>query len=380
MKNERPVYVDIKPAAIVKTVLVVAASVIGILALAKMKSSIMLVLTAFFLAIALNPPVGRISRIMPKKSRAWSVAFAYIIVLTVLGSMIYAVIPPLSRQVVSFTEKAPSYIEDIKTKKESGFAKFIERNGLEDDVLKIAESVKAKAADAGSIAFSGAQTALGVIFNTITVLVLTFLMLVDGPGMMRKLWGRYEDEKLMLRHKDTAHKMYRVVTGYFNGQVIVACISSSLMLLAMIIAGYIFKSPMPYALLLAAIFWICGLIPLIGSTLGSAVVIGVATFVNWKMALALSIYSVIYQQVENATIQPTIQGKAISMSPLLVLVVVLLSANLGGIFAAFVALPVAGCIQVLFGEFFKDSSLLPGSRRKFNLAIYKPKSKDKVAK
>jgi predicted PurR-regulated permease PerM len=36
----------------------------------------------------------------------------------------------------------------------------------------------------------------------------------------------------------------------------------------------------------------------------------------------------------------------------------MLSASLGGIFAAFVALPVAGCLQLLFNDFISQGSLV----------------------
>jgi len=137
----------------------------------------------------------------------------------------------------------------------------------------------------------------------------------------------------------------------------VTSIASVLGLFAIILVGWIFKTPLPYPLVLTAAMWICGLIPLIGATLGATIVVAVSAFVNWKVALALGLYFFIYQQIENATIQPKIQGRAIKMSPLIVLIVVLLSASLGGLFTAFVALPIAGCLQLLFNEFIIGGNL-----------------------
>src|SRR5690606_21716863 len=143
----------------------------------------------------------------------------------------------------------------------------------------------------------------------------------------------------------------RAITGYFNGQLLVSTINASLALLAMLIVGRVFGVAIPYPLVLTVVAWLCGLIPLIGAGLGAAGVVFVTACANWKVALVLAVYFFIYQQVENATIQPKIQGRAISMSPLIVLIVVMLGASLGGFFAAFVALPVAGCLQLLFNDF-----------------------------
>lgn len=348
--------INIRSWVVIRTVFLVIGSLILVDAIGKMSSPITLVLTSFFLAIALNPPVSKISKYMPKGSRALSVAVAYLIVVGFIGGLLFTVVPPVAKQIGNFANQAPTIIAEAQNK-ETRTGQFIERFGLESEVEKFGDTVKDKLGDVGSFAFSSAQTALGALLNTITVLILTFFMLVDGPIMMRRLFKKYKDKEVQKRHEELLRKMYKVVTSYFNGQVLVSSINSALALVMMIFVGWIFDAPLPYPLVLAAAVWICGLIPLIGATLGAAIVVFVSAFVSWKVALVLGIYFFIYQQVENATIQPKIQGKAVSMSPLIVLIVVLLSASLGGLFAAFIALPVAGCLQLLFNDFISSGSL-----------------------
>ncbi len=350
------VNINIRPYVVIRTVLLVIGSLILVNAIGKMSTPITLVVTSFFLAIALNPPVSKISKYMPKGSRALSVAVAYLIVVGFIGGLLFTVVPPVAKQIGNFANQAPAIIAEAQNR-ETRTGQFIEKFGLESEVEKFGDTVKDKLGDAGSFAFNSAQTALSALLNTITVLVLTFFMLVDGPIMVRRLFGKYKNKEVQKRHEELLHKMYKVVTGYFNGQVLVSSINSALALVMMVLVGWIFDAPLPYPLVLAAAVWICGLIPLVGATLGAAVVVFVSMFVSWKVALVLGIYFFIYQQIENATIQPKIQGKAVSMSPLIVLIVVLLSASLGGLFAAFIALPVAGCLQLLFNDFISGGSL-----------------------
>ena len=349
--------VEIRPWVVIRTALIAAGLFVAAGAIGKMSGPLTLITTSFFLAVALNPSVSKLSKFMPKGSRALSVAVAYLVVVGFLSSLILTVIPPVTKQIGNFANQAPAIINDIQNNTDSRAGRFIERFSLEDEVDKAATTVKSKLGDIGNFAFSSAQTALTVLINTITVLVLTFLMLVDGPIMMRKMFGRYKDKDVRRRHEELLSKMYRVITAYFNGQVVVTSIASILSLFAIILAGWIFGTPLPYPLVLTAAMWICGLIPLIGATLGATIVVAVSAFVNWKVALALGIYFFVYQQIENATIQPRIQGKAIKMSPLIVLIVVLLSASLGGLFTAFIALPIAGCLQLLFNEFIIGGNL-----------------------
>jgi predicted PurR-regulated permease PerM len=332
-------------------------SIILVGAVGKMGHPITLILISFFLAIALNPPVSRLSRYMPKGSRALSVAVAYLIVVGILGSLIFSIVPPVARQVGAFANNAPTLIEDIQNNPDSNTYRFIERFQLEDEVEKLGENVKSNLGDAGKLAFSSAQTAAGLLANMITVLVLTFFMLVDGPMMASRLFAKYKDQEARRKHERLVKKMYRVITSYFNGQVLITTITAGTSLFAMTVFGWILGTPVPYALVLTALVWILGLIPLVGASLAAVVVVSVSAFVNWKLALALGIFFVIYQQVENATIQPKIQGKAIGMSPLIVLIVVLLGASLGGILAAFIALPVAGCLQLLFHDYLSEDGI-----------------------
>ena len=355
-EKDQTLNISIRPYVVIRTVFLVIASILAIHAIGKMSTPITIILVSFFLAIALNPPVSRISRYMPKGSRALSVAVAYLIVVGFLGGLIYTVLPPVTRQVGNFASHAPALIQQAQDKN-TRTGRFITHFGLESEVGKLADSFKSRLGDVGQFAFSSAQTALDALVKVLTVLVLTFLMLVDGPIMVERLFKKYKDEEIKLRHEDLLKKMYKVVTSYFNGQVLVSSINSVMALTMILLIGWIFHAPLPYPLVLAAAVWICGLIPLIGATLGASIVIIVSMFVSWKVALALAVYFLIYQQTENATIQPRIQGKAISMSPLIVLMVVMLSASLGGIFAAFVALPVAGCLQLLFNEFMSGGSL-----------------------
>ncbi|MDQ5913456.1 MAG: hypothetical protein QG623_74 [Patescibacteria group bacterium] len=353
--------INIRPSVVIRTVFLVIASIVTINAIGKMSSPITLVLTSFFLAIALNPSVSKISKYMPKGSRALSVAVAYLIVVGFISGLLFTVVPPVAKQIGNFANQAPAIIAEAQNR-ETRTGKFIEKFGLETEVEKFGDNVKDRLGDAGSFAFSSAQTALTALLSTITILVLTFFMLVDGPIMIRRLFKKYKDKEVQRRHEELLRKMYKVVTGYFNGQVLVSSISSALALLMIVLVGWIFDAPLPYPLVLGAAVWICGLIPLIGASLGAAVVVAVSAFVSWKVALVLAIYFFIYQQIENATIQPKIQSKAVSMSPLIVLIVVLLSASLGGLFAAFIALPVAGCLQLLFNDFISGGSLTKPKR------------------
>ena len=97
-----------------------------------------------------------------------------------------------------------------------------------------------------------------------------------------------------------------------------------------------------------------GLIPMIGNTLAAILVVMAALVLkDTTSALILLVFFVVYQQIENVTLQPMVQGKTTSMPPLVVFVSVILGTALIGPIGGFFAIPAAGCMKVLLLDYFQ---------------------------
>lgn len=75
------------------------------------------------------------------------------------------------------------------------------------------------------------------------------------------------------------------------------------------------------------------------------------------------IYFVVYQQIENITIQPYVQSRNNDLTPMLVFIAALLGIGFGGLMGGFVAIPAAGCIKILLTDWLDD--------RRFNASTVK---------
>ena len=148
------------------------------------------------------------------------------------------------------------------------------------------------------------------------------------------------------------HDMTKVVQGYVNGQVLLAAIASALIVPVLFIVG------VQYPLALMVVVFICGLIPMVGHTIGAVICTVVALFTSLPAALIVLGYYILYQQVENYAVQPRVQANSTNMSPLLVFVSVVLGANFGGLLGALVAIPVAGCARVLLLDYLERRNIL----------------------
>ena len=106
----------------------------------------------------------------------------------------------------------------------------------------------------------------------------------------------------------------------------------------------------PFAGLIALFVAIADLIPLVGATLG-AIVAATAGFIHSVPAgIAVIVFFVVYQQLENHLLQPMIFSRTVKLNPLAVFVAILLGVELAGILGALLAIPVAGIIQVVLRD------------------------------
>jgi predicted PurR-regulated permease PerM len=106
----------------------------------------------------------------------------------------------------------------------------------------------------------------------------------------------------------------------------------------------------PFALALGIIAGLLGLIPQVGATLAAIILSLVTLTVGWPQALVMLAVCLVYQQVENYVLQPTIQGRAADVSGFVVIASVVLGASLLGVVGALIAVPVAASIQIVVRE------------------------------
>ncbi len=354
------VHIDIDTKTFVRFGLVVLAFVVGITALIHLQGPLTLIAISLFLALALNPPVNWIANHFPgkKTNRFAGTAAAYMLVITVLAGLLIVVIPPVVQQSSKFAQTVPSLVDQVVDKRDV-LNDFLAQYGLEGQVDKAIEDVKSQASSlAGKVGGSlvnGVRATLAGVVNILFVLVLTFLMLLEGPSWIKRVWDLYENPDRLERHRALVSRMYRIVTGYVNGQLIVASIGSVCVLVVILILSAIFPLPANLAIPLAVIAFIGALIPLVGTTIAAVFISLILALNSLPATLVFIVYFIIYQQIENNLISPVVQSKAVELSALTVLVSILIGISLFGLLGGLLAIPVAGCIRVFVNDRIEKS-------------------------
>jgi predicted PurR-regulated permease PerM len=307
------------------------------LAIQNVRSILLLIFIAMFLAIGLNPAVVRLVKWgIP---RGLAVAVVGIGAMLVLCGGIVALIPPLVQQSNALVENLPQYIDNLQ--RNDQLNKLNDQYQLLDQLKNVATAGNVTKALGG--VWGGVQVAFSALFNILTVIILTvyfmaaFERLKDGGYRLVPATRR---ERVRLLGDEILTK----VGAYLGGALAIAVVAGLSSFVFLLILGVAY----PYAL--AVLVAITDLIPQIGATLGAVVVSIVGFATSLHAGIACVIFFVIYQQVENYLIYPTVMRRAVKVSDLAAILSVLVGVALMGVVGALIAIPVVAAIQLIFRE------------------------------
>jgi predicted PurR-regulated permease PerM len=353
--ENQKVEIIISNRSVIRVLLMVVLLVFALGFLRQAAQAIILIFTAFFFALALNAPVHWISQHLPGKrrgSRVLGTSISYLFVVGLLAIFIALLVPPALSQISNFINNAPRIVADLQSQ-DSTTGKFIRENNLEGTVDALSDELSSFARNSGGSAVSAVGAIGTSIISTVAVLALTFMMLVEGPRWVR-LAKRLLPKNRQEYGARLARDMYGVVKGFVNGQVALAAMAAIIILPVMLILD------IPYAGALAAIVFICGLIPMIGHIIGATLVTIVALFNSPASAVLILSFYILYQQIENYVVQPRVQSNTTKISPLLVLSAVIIGANVNGIIGGIVAIPIMGCLRIIALDYLQSTGRLSG--------------------
>jgi predicted PurR-regulated permease PerM len=335
---------------------IIIAAILAILffgAVGRSAHTLTLIGVSLFLSLALNAPVRWLADHLPGKrrgNRGLATGLSIGIVLILLGTFLALIVPPLVDQTSSFIRQAPGLVEQVHDQN-SSVGKFVRQHHLESQIDKLSHQLSGRVDNITGSAITTVSHIGRNLFATLTVIVLTVMMLVEGPRW-RRIFEQLTPRRHSARTKRLAHDMHRVIQGYVNGQVLLAAIAS------LLIVPMLFILHISNPLALMVVVFVCGLIPLVGHTIGAIIVTTVALFHSLTAAIIILAYYILYQQIENYVVQPRIQANATNMSALLVFISVIIGANFGGLLGALVAIPVAGCLRVIVLDYLEDRNML----------------------
>lgn len=329
----------------------------------KAATGLIIVGISLFLALALRPLVGKVDNLFnrlfgtSKKHRTASAVMAYIIVVLIIGAIVAIVGPVVVNETSRFVEHFPQTFQDTLGGWD-GVNSFGRSIGIADLQSQITTGMSDISKNIlGFLSNNLLSSVSGVADVAAKIglsLVLTLLMLLQGPELMNQFWesmGRKDNKKAVGVARRIISRMAGVVSTYVSKQVTVAILDGVVAAALVFILSLIFGFSQSLAIPMGMITMTFYLIPMFGQFIGGTLVTLILIFSNPVAGAAFGIIYILYAQVENNVIAPKIQGDALKLQALVILGAIVIGMYMFGLLGAIISVPIAGCIKVLIEEF-----------------------------
>jgi len=309
-----------------------------------------------------------IVRVIEKRTgnHNWSVIIVILALIVFLGILSKSVFPLIGNQIIAFQSALSmetltkflakltlvlesilpaflfNFINDIMGQLDSAFSK-IWASGL--------SHIKSFIGGAGSVAF-----ALGSAFlSFLIIIVFMIVFLLEGQNFSSAFLHAVPGE-----HYGTAKRMLEKTSNqihaYIRGQLIAASSVAVTSIIGLYILQWITGISIPYTILIGISAGLFNLIPFIGPVMGMipAVIFYLITDQTMPIHilyvfLIIGVFAIV-QLIDNLVVSPYIMGGSVGLHPMLIIILVLLGASVGGILGMLFAVPIAAILKVVIGE------------------------------
>ena len=304
-------------------------------------STLLLIVVSFFLAAGLSPAVLFLER--RGLRRGWAVTAVILTALGAIALFVVAIVPVIADQVTAISENAPGWFDQLQRNE------TVRQVDAEYKVIDKAKEYVASGDFIGSL-FGGALgvglAVLGAVFNAFIIVVLTLYFLASMETTKAAFY-RLAPASRRDRVSRLGDRVLAGIVGYVSGAFLVSLAAGLTSLVFLFAVGL-----GEYAVALATVVALLDVIPMIGATLGAAIVTAIGFATDVRTGVICLVFYVIYQQVENYVVYPRVMAKSVDLPGAVIVIAALVGAALLGVVGALLAIPTAAGILMLLREVY----------------------------
>jgi predicted PurR-regulated permease PerM len=323
----------------VRTLMVVlvfgALVVLAILSLGTLLS----IFLAAVIALGLDPVVGALVK------RGWKRGPAALTVFTALFAAVIALVlvtaGPLWDEIEEFVRSLPAFWEDLKSNEV--FQDIVSTAGVDDKIANALRELAAGLPEAASALLGIAGGVFGSVLSLVTLTFLALFLLMERPAITQWLFG-FAPPAIERRWAPVVEESIGAVSQSLLGNLAISVVAGTVAGLSAWALG------LPFPIVLAVIAGLLDLIPQVGATIASIILVAVALTESTTAAVIMLVIQLIYQQVENYIVYPIVYRRAVELSAFTTIVAVLIAGSLLGVVGAILAVPFAAVIKVVVRE------------------------------
>lgn len=348
--------IDVDTRTFVRFWLVILGFALAALFIWKALTALIIIGIAAFLSIAIQPLAQRINALTKNRQPILASVLAYVIIIGVLGLILAVVGPMVVQQTIQFVQQLPNTFEGVMGGW-AGINHFGQSLGIPNLQNEIITSIQAFSSsfvsNLSNLLVTGVGAVAQVMTGMVLVLVLTLLFTLEGPSIVKEFWTLIAGKRkntVVQAYQHLVDRMVNVIKIYVSKQVIVAILDGSVTTVAVLLLALTcgFSGGLAFPLgLIAMTFY---LIPMFGPIITCVVNTMLLLFSSPIAAVIFLIFYIVYEQIENNLIAPKIQGDALKLPAAAILIAITIGMYMFGLIGAIIAIPIAGCIKVVFEE------------------------------
>ena len=314
-------------------------------------SVLYIALGGFALALILSFPVRALSHLMPR----WlAILVTYLVLVGLIVAGFVFLVPLLIDQLSNFVKLVPSIARSADRVARDLLKPLADRNLLSgsspeqvisDLLSRLSDRARSLAQNflSGLAGFVSTTVSFGV--NLFGALFVSIYMLIDIKRI-KAFYLRLFPHEYRWDGKELWNAFGVTLSSYLGGLAFVVVIQGVLAGTSLWLIG------VPYAILLGAWVSVTAVIPYLGAFLGAIPAIVLALFISPTTAILTALVYLAIQQLEGNFLTPRIQGQALKVHPIVVLLAVVAGGSLAGLIGVILAVPTLAVLRVLL-DFFR---------------------------
>jgi len=326
-----------------RTLIAAAVVVMTAAAVVSIRDTLLVVFLGVFLALVFEVPLRMFMR-WTKLGRGLSATIVVLGTAVAVTALALVLLVPIVSSLRDFLKALPQLVDELR---ESGELSWLGDSGAAENTQQGATNLADSIPHAISSILGVAGSAFSVGLTVFTLIFLTLFLLIDMErlrGVVRSMLLPDDAERWL----DVWEHVTQTVSRWAIGALTIALIAGTVQ------GGTAALLGSSYALALGIIAGFLDLIPNLGATIAGFILVPtILAEEGLTDALIMLAVILVYQQIENNLLSPTIYGKAVNISAFFVILGVTLFGALLGVLGALVAVPVTASLQIVAQEVTK---------------------------
>ncbi|MGH9172328.1 MAG: AI-2E family transporter [Acidimicrobiales bacterium] len=335
------------------TTLVVVAAFVGIVLIWELRIIILLIVFSLFAAAMLHPIVNLVQALGCRRpshrplSRAVATSLVFFTALVLVVGVLALFIEPLVTSASHFVTELPTTVKQAQHGK-GQVGRLVTRFHLLNFVHSHQSFLQTAVSKLSKPALAVGKTVVSGVASVLTVVFVTFFILLDAPRMVRTALDRLSPARSQ-RVRAVLDEVGSAVVGFVLANILTSIVAGVVTGITLYLVG------VPFWQVLALWVALVDFLPMVGGLLAGVPVVLIAFLHSVPAGVIVLAVFLLYQETENHVLNPMIMSRTVRLNPLGVLLAVLVGAQLGdligsvlgALLGALVAVPAACAVQVI---------------------------------